>query len=256
MRADKDGSNAVALAQGSTAFGVNDIQTDGTDVFWCNFTEVYKCAIGGCSNAPTKIATLPNSCYYSALDATNMYVGVTASTTLWRIPKAGSSGTQIATLPAAAVGLMIDNGYVLAGLDNGALVKVAVGGGTPGTLVTAGGGGIYGVTLYNARAYYSVFGNPGQIAFAPLADGGATPIALNQVQPFGIGNDGTNIYWVNQGTLQQDGQLQRCSLASCTPATLADKRDVPKDIALDGTSVYWAEFGNGPNSGGIYKIAK
>ena len=254
-RADKTGANVTTLASGTATFGTQDLATDGADIFWCSVDSVYRCSLAGCSNAPTKIGTLPNSGVYVALDATNVFVTTAASNSLWSVPKVGGDPVLVATFAAKPIAPLVVGADLVVSFEDGSIVKLPKSGGAVTELVKAGGKPAYGMTPVGGRVYFTEFGNPANVAFTDLSAGGSNPVALNQAVPFGITSDGADLFWVTQGSLNVDGTVERCSLAQCTPTLIAPLRDAPKRIVTDAVAAYWTEAGN-IGKGGVYKIAK
>ena len=259
-RCNKDGSNAVQLATGSPyAIQVRVIAADGAHVYWAQFDKIYKCARGGCGNAPTAIVTgLANSAYTVGLDSTYVYFVEAVPKTLYRVPKSGGSEQLLATLTADANSILVDNGFVIATLQDGSVVKVPVGGGSPVVLTAVTGKDARGLTITNARAYYTVLADPATIGYTPLASPqGTTPVALMQRLPFGITNDITDLYWTETVTLGPSGNVKKCSLANCgQPIVVASMQNVPKWVVSDTAAIYWTNFGNGNNEGELMKLLK
>ncbi len=140
-------------------------------------------------------------------------------------------------------------------LQDGSIVKLPKSGGAVTELVKAGGSPVYGMTPVGGRVYFTELGSPANVAFTDLSARGSNPVALNQAWPFGITSDGADLFWVTQGSLNLDGTVERCSLAQCTPNSVAPLRDTPKRIVTDAVSAYWTEAGN-TGEGGVYKLAK
>jgi hypothetical protein len=76
-------------------------------------------------------------------------------------------------------------------------------------------------------------------------------LASGQSGPEAIAVDSTSVYWVNQGTagsLYNDGNVMKVSLAGGAVTTLASVQDGPWGIAIDPMNVYWTNTaaGTGP----------
>jgi len=81
-------------------------------------------------------------------------------------------------------------------------------------------------------------------------------LASNQIDPFAIAVDATNVYWTNSGSGVSDGAVMRCAITGCnnSPTTLASGQSFPQGIAVDATSVYWVVFGSGLSNGTVMSV--
>jgi len=194
------------------------------------------------------------------VDANSIYWEQDAQKTIYKSAKTGGAITPVNSSPLSDTVeyMIIDNGFVIATLNDGSLVKVPVGGGAAVVLTDPSTASALGLTVYNGRAYYTFFDDPGMIEYSTIAGPkGSTPVALMQRLPYGITNDGTDLYWTETVTLGPSGNVKKCSLANCsTPATIASMQNVPKWIVSDMTSIYWTNFGNGNNEGELMKLPK
>jgi hypothetical protein len=261
-RCGKDGSNPVQLATGSmNAFGVHQLVSDNTDVYWAQFTDILKCARGGCSNAPTKVQTnLPNSAFRVAVDSTNVYWEQDVQKTIYKSAKTGGAITPLhnSALTDTVWAIAVDNGFVVAALNDGSVIKVSTGGGTPIVLANPTTSSALNFTIHSGRAYYTLFADPGTIAYTPLnGPVGSTPVALMQRFAYGVTNDGIDLYWTETVTFGPNGNVKKCSLANCgQPIVVASMQNVPKWVLTDTTAIYWTNYGNGNNQGELMKLLK
>lgn len=259
-RVGKDGSNPISLATGAgSAFGVHQLATDGTDVYWSNLGDIMKCAVTGCSNAPTKVQpNLANTAYTVGLDANSLYWD--QQKTIYKSAKSGGAATPVNNAPFSDTveNFVLDNGFVIATLNDGSVVKVPSGGGAPVVLADPASASSLGLTIYNGRAYFTLFADPGMIEYTTIAGPkGATPVALMQRFPYGVTNDSMDLYWTEMITLGPNGNIKKCSLANCIqPQIIASMQNVPKWIVTDSTAIYWTNVGNGNNEGEIMKLPK
>jgi hypothetical protein len=72
----------------------------------------------------------------------------------------------------------------------------------------------------------------------PIAGGVPMTLASKLDYPSGIAVDGSNVYWVNDGTSTSPGAVVRVPLSGGTPTTLASSVG-PSAIAVDAHNVYW-----------------
>ncbi len=84
---------------------------------------------------------------------------------------------------------------------------------------------------------------------------GLFTIASGQNNPGAVVSDGTNVYWVNQGSPPDyaDGAVMKVSVTGGEATTLASGQSGPSAIAVDATSVYWVMAG--PIDGAVVKVS-
>jgi len=94
---------------------------------------------------------------------------------------------------------------------------------------------------------YWTYRDGSEVQGAPLAGGPATTLASNQSYPVAVATDGTNVYFLDQGPLDQDntsGQVLKVPVGGGTVTPLASSRsNVGTSMATDGVNVYWVEYG-------------
>jgi hypothetical protein len=73
-----------------------------------------------------------------------------------------------------------------------------------------------------------------------LLDGGDPTTIASGPGPSAIAVDGTAVYWTNDVTILEGGNVMKAPLDGGTPTTLASGQANPVAIAVDGTSVYWS----------------
>ncbi len=109
-----------------------------------------------------------------------------------------------------AVALDVENGKTVAVYwanfapkPAGAIVRIAISGGTPGSPETIASGLDYpnGIAINAGLVYWTNRGD-GTVMSAPLGPNPSTPKVLATVQraPGSLAVDGANLYWVNEGS--------------------------------------------------------
>jgi hypothetical protein len=130
---------------------------------------------------------------------------------------------------------------------DGAVLRVAVSGGTPVTLWV---GPAFAVALDAARVYWT---GGGSVMSLPL-QGGTTPTTLVSGQaggPNAIASDGTSVYWVNStSNANLTSSVRKVAVSGGSPVTLATGLVSPSSVAVDGQNVYWGEGTAAPDVDG------
>ncbi len=267
--AHTDGSGATPIA---TATHANRIASDGTSVFFTDFvsanaTSSIVARVGIVSKAYSVIDSNALAPMGIAVDATSVYfvegygqgVGFLSADA-----KDASDGGSIATNLVNPVSIAVDQfglGFTEQGTspaeDQALFSNLAaeVMGGV-GNLDNA-----WGVTLTASTGYFTVLGDPsganGSVQRCQRNITSTTPdiLTTSSTRPYFITNDGTNLYWTEEGVGASDGSVRWMSISSSaavTVTTLADHQARPHGIAVDGAYVYWTSYSDGK----IYRIAK
>jgi hypothetical protein len=205
--APKVGGGAVVLANGllspmgiavgtSSVYFTLNLQPNGS---------VMTCGIGGCSNAPTTLASSQNGAGAIAVDGTTLY---------WTDIFSGDVMT--CTLPTCS------NASTLASSQ-----------GYPEVLA-----------LDATNVYWTNY-TGGTVVTCAKSGCGASPttIASGQLGARGIAVDGASVYWTTLGSNGTLMKCAKTSCAA--PTTLASQLNSPYSVAVDATSVYWTERGAG-----------
>jgi hypothetical protein len=259
---NKDGSAKVDLALGGTKNNYpQGLAIDGTNVYWGGIDGVlFRCAIGGCANAPTGVANT-TSFRDLVVDATNVYwIEDTSPNRIKVASKTGTNqnGTQLASA-ASFNRLAQDTDYLYASGDDGTIRRIAKSNGALTTVGQAAASSL-SIAVDGTSVYFSDGDDPASINRAAKTGGAnGTPLAASQHHPYGgIAYDANNLFWLNSyvGIGQNNGQVMTCTFAACTPGSLADNQREPISIAVDDAAIYWANFDGGNTQGGIMKLAR
>jgi hypothetical protein len=201
-----------------------------------------------------------------AIDATRVYW--VDRTSVASVPIGGGAITVHATGVWAGNGLAVDGQNIYWSIDattshNGFIMKVALAGGAPVTLVA--GGRPTALAVDATHLYWKDYGTVAA-AFAdsvarriPVGGGEVTVLASN----LGIGTiaiDCASLYWTDLGTEAvafADGSVKKVPLAGGTPTRLAAGQRAIAGLAADGGDLYWALRGTATTArdGAVMKSA-
>jgi hypothetical protein len=232
----------LAAAQG---IGGGNIAVDATSVYFLGTNSSFQITVetvplaGG---TPTTLFTANGGSVVFAVAAAGVYVWNDG--TLMEVALDGGTSTTLAsdsTEDAAHLDLSEVSASTVDATNvywtnsgttthDGTVMKVAVGGGTPITLVS--GQDSPSAIAVDATSVYWTDGDA--VQKVPLE--GGTPITLASQGGSSIAVDATSVYW----TVNSDpGTVMSVPLGSGTPTTLASGQDDPSYIAVDSASVYW-----------------
>ena len=88
----------------------------------------------------------------------------------------------------------------------------------------------------------------GTVMRVPIKGGTPVCLAAGQKRPGAIAIDGTNVVWVNEGTIAggfRDGTVMRVSISGGAATTLVSGQPCPRSVALAGAFVFWPNASNG-----------
>jgi hypothetical protein len=195
---------------------------DATNLYWTNVASgagngsVMSCAIGGCSNAPTTLA----------------------------------SGMHI----QYPYGIALAGGSVFWTSFNftGEVNSVPTTGGTMTTVAT-GLGFPYELAISGSTVMAVLYGQGGAVATFPTSGGSPNNIAAGQSFPEEGTTDGTNAYWTLwEPASSTSATLMKGTLAKyTTPQILATGTQPAGSVTVDSQWVYWLD-----NGGTVRKTAK
>ncbi len=224
-------SDAGALTVASSSSGApSGVAADGTHVYWTDLNEgtVMRAKIDGAS-----VVTLASG------QKTPTSLALSAGTLYWT--------NQGSVDPMTGI---------VAGKNDGSIVSLPAGGGTPVTLasglfdpwaITATAGGVYWTDLAGGSATKGAV-----YAIGPRGSATVT-LASGRYDPEFIAADPSNVYW----TEVYAGNVMRAPVGGGSMTTLAAGQDSPSGVAVDETSVYWANMAVFVNqSAGILKLPR
>jgi len=259
-----------AVVTGTAAQGVQGVATDEYYIYWTNKTagQVHRALPTGAGL--TTMATGQSTPDWIASNGTIVAWTNQGSNQVMSLAVTADGGvapTQlnlVNELGTTLAGIAIDTVAVYYATKNtgGGLAEfVPVDGGT----VTELGTGTYvGIATDTNNVYWTGgFGNP--VVYQNAKSGTpATVIAIASgalVCPLSIASDGTNVYFIDQGTAAcaapgtTAGALYRVPVGNTgpLPAPLVTGLVDPQGIVVDGTAVYWV---TGGTTGAVMKLAK
>lgn len=250
----------VVLASGGAPIG---IAVDATNVYWgdSGTGAVWRCAVGGCNDAPTQIASAGSGPVQGvAIDSSSVYW--TTSAALYKCPLGGCGGSPTLLLSGLMGDAGISGGWDIA-VDStsvylaihqpvGAVQKCATAGcnGSPTTLASgAAQDWPSGIAVSGGNVYWTLEGKPAAANGAVLTcsvAGCATPTTLvaGLGVPTGIAVDATSYYAVSNYT----GNVKKGDMHGGTVGNLATGQAGPYRIAVDSTNAYWTNYGGSPGT--------
>lgn len=226
------------------------IAVDGANVYWLNKGtvtgpggksgyswadgQVMRCALGGCGNKPTILAS--GWWYPGGLPVVTSALTIDATRVYW----AGAAPTL---LPGQSAG--------------GAVLSCAIGGcGCAPTVIASGVDDPTGVSVSGSGVFWTEY-DVGQIVSCPITGCVQSPASLSssQVGPTAVLADASGIYWVDI-----NGSLKRCGDAACAggPTTLWAGQGTEAQteaLASDDANLYWTN-GNPAGTGSVFQCAK
>jgi hypothetical protein len=260
------GSGVVVLAPPVTSIGAESaggIAVDSTSVYWGYVGEgsggvstVMK--VPTCGGIITTLASGQDVATGIAINAANIYWAngdVGDSGAVMRVPLGGGNPMMLEPDPYVPFAVAVDATSVYwenLGAGQGNLMKAALDGGPPATLVTSTGDITFqNIALDATSVYWTSTG--GALSKVPIEGGAVTALVAagdpgNQAT-FAVG--GGSIYWYSTGPIIPDpGGLMKMPVSGGPATMLASSLNFPTGIAVDGANVYFMDLdcdGSGVN---------
>jgi hypothetical protein len=274
-RTDKTTGATDVLNHGTTFFPTQ-VVLDDSGIYWGDATGVWRCPTTGCSlNPPVLVASND-----AADQALVVSLAVDTASVFWvegtgYVFTAAKGGTNLSATrlwaasagsKALTTGVASDGTEVYFTATDGWLRTVPADGGATQNVGALNSYGSFGVAVDDVNVYWAVSDpSHGLIEEAPKsAVSPTTALASGQFAPRFVATDGTNVYWVADGSsaagMGDAGTTEAvlgCSRASCAPTTLGSGYSSVQAIVGDDSAVYWTDNG-GTNAanGAIWKLAK
>jgi hypothetical protein len=234
------------------------VAVDDAGVYWMEnspFT-VNRCPKTGCVGDPEVLSDTQSTPIAMALDDHNVYWTDTANA-VRAVPKTGGDGGSGLLWRTDAGGLnriTSDGVRLYVAANDGRLYVLGVDGGAPAAVGPANPQGAVGVAVDDQSVYWTISDPTAGIIYrAPKSSLIPTMLASSQNDPLDVVSDGTNAYWVNNGTDPSGltGAVMTCPIAACsTPVPMVSRIPGPFAMVVDSVAVYWVDGAS------IWKVAK
>jgi hypothetical protein len=183
--------------------GIEQLITDGSNVYWTDSVSVYQCPLGATCGSPLELIT--------------------------------SSNADIGPLAVSSTEVY----YADAGEFTQSIRAVAIGGGPARHVCVSGLLQDVATMVWTPEYVYFTTGEDPTAIYQCASGGGSSPtVYFSDSSPYGLAADGTNLYWTND---VDPGNVATCALgATCGASrTIASNQNDPLAIAVNATSVYW-----------------
>jgi hypothetical protein len=272
LKCAKSGCGGLASVVASDAQGaLSKLAVDATNVYWIVTNGILSCPLAGCSGSPGIFWSGTNTPYDIAADASGVYFTLPTASRVVMCPAAGCGSTPAVLYPGGDAGaffgqptaLTLDATSLYFAVSNNGVVACTKAdcASTWRTVGTASGAFSLVQLAVDGQ---NVYANEGagsagaRLFFAPKTGTGQSMqvLASGITAPVGLAADGTNVYFVEDGTgeagLSGFGRVSMCAMSGCTagPHIIADYLNFPLGLAVDGTSVYWTDYGTGTTASG------
>ncbi len=209
---------------------------DGSRVYWNDFAvgSIVSCAIGGCANEPTVLAPSQTEPEGLTFDGTNLYWATSGSIMTCVAPSCAQRTTLATGQPTNIVQMASETNVAFwIGTSNVESCPAAGCSASPATVGPASGSSI---VVKDGFAYFTS-GNA--IVSCPVGGCTAPHTIGASDDPYGLGTDGTNVYWLDD----IDEVVYRCPVTGCSGgATRFAEQQLTQpggNVALDGEYAYW-----------------
>lgn len=216
---DAGASPTAYLATAGGGFGA--LVTDATHAYFVDSVStvdggytltdtLYSCPLGASCSSPLKLYTLPPSDeFYESSTLGALFV----------------ADSEVYFMESA------NGGYTLR--------AISVDGGSARTVCSQLPGPAQALTVAGGYTYFTMSSAPASIYQCATSGGSDPSLFVQDLQPYALANDGTNLYWTNY--VNGQGSVVTCPLgASCTAAhTVALNQELAFAIAANASSVFW-----------------
>ena len=235
------------------------IAVDDAGVYWLEdvpFT-VNRCPKTGCVGDPELLSNSGSLPRAIALDDRNVYWTDDSDKNVRVVPKTGRDGGSSVLWQSDAARptqITTDGVRLYVTADDGRLYVMGVDGGPPMAVGPANPQGALGVAVDDQAVYWTVADPTAGIIYrAPKTSLTPAMLASSQNDPLDVVSDGTNAYWVNNGTNPSGltGAVMTCPIAACsTPVPMVSRIPGPFAMVVDSVAVYWVDGAS------VWKVAK
>lgn len=218
--------------------GCVNVETDAKNCGACGSVCDGQCYAGHCR---TQLARLVGAGSVQLLvDKKELYFTAWSLGTVNRMPSAGGSIEAIAEAQNLPVGIAVDATNVYWATDDSVMKRARTGQTAAVALVE--NEHAHDIFVDATNVYWTVGTSPGAVATIPIAGGTRKVLAtgVDLKYPTKLATDGTAAYWLNEGSLVNDGSVMKVPLTGGTAVTLATGYELPQDVVTFGGEVYFS----------------